>query len=157
MPSRGIPPVVKTAPSASPVFRQELICWKRTAAGSAPHRFAGGFGSGDQRLDVNLSVAAVQTDVTVTASTTPLAMTEVAKALDIVDSEQIELRDVFQITEALRALPGIQIQTLEGPGSLTRIRTRGLRSADTAVLIDGMRFRNAGPAKRRGAAFSRTW
>src|SRR5262249_17453672 len=93
------------------------------------------------------------TDVVVTASTTPLAMTEVAKALDIVDSEQLELRNVFQIMEALRALPGIQIQTLEGPGSFTRIRTRGLRAADTSILIDGMRFRDAGSPQNDAGGF----
>jgi iron complex outermembrane receptor protein len=80
-------------------------------------------------------------------------MTEVAKALDIVDSAQLELRNVFQITEALRVLPGIQIQTLEGPGSFTKIRTRGLRAADTAVLIDGMRFRDAGSVQNDAGGF----
>ena len=40
-------------------------------------------------------------------------------------------------------LPGIRVQSLGGPGSLTTIQTRGLRSHDTAVLIDGMRFRDA--------------
>jgi vitamin B12 transporter len=109
--------------------------------------------SGDAKVDVNLSIAAVQTDVVVTASTTPLAITEVAKALDIVDSEQLELRNVFQITEAIRALPGIQVQTLEGPGSFTKIRTRGLRGSDTAVLIDGMRFRDAGSPQNDPGGF----
>src|SRR5262245_29509974 len=56
---------------------------------------------GDSNVDAKLSIAGVQTDVVVTASTTPLAMTEIAKALDIVDSEQLEVRNVFQITEAL--------------------------------------------------------
>jgi iron complex outermembrane receptor protein len=109
--------------------------------------------NGESNADVNLTVAGVQTEVVVTAAMTPLAMTEVAKALDIVDSEQLELRNVFQITEALRALPGIQIQTLEGPGSSTRIRTRGLRAADTAVLIDGMRFRDAGSPQNDAGGF----
>lgn len=108
---------------------------------------------GDSTVDAKLSIAGVQTDVVVTASTTPLAMTEVAKALDIVDSEQLEVRNVFQITEALRALPGIQIQTLEGPGSFTTIRTRGMRAADTSILIDGMRFRDAGSIQNDAGGF----
>jgi vitamin B12 transporter len=109
--------------------------------------------SGEQRLDVTLSIAASQTEVVVTASAVPLSITEVAKAVDIVDSVQLNLRNVFQITEAIRALPGVQIQTLEGPGSFTKIRTRGLRMADTAVLIDGMRFRDAGSPQNDAGAF----
>jgi len=108
---------------------------------------------GEQKVDVTLMVAGVQTDVVVTASTTPLVMTELAKAVDIVDAEALDLRKVFQITEAIRALPGVQVQTLEGPGSSTRIRTRGLRSADTAVLIDGMRFRDAGAPQNDAGGF----
>ena len=64
--------------------------------------------------------------------------------MDIVSGEQINLRGVFQISEAVRILPGVQVKTQEGPGSFTTIRTRGLRSFDTAVLIDGLRFQDSG-------------
>ena len=37
----------------------------------------------------------------------------------------------------------MRIQTLGGPGSFTRIMTRGLRPQDTAITIDGLRFRDA--------------
>src|SRR5882672_10949349 len=77
--------------------------------------------SGEQSLDLRLKIAAAQSEVLVTASGTPQTITEVAKAIDIVSAEQMNLRDVFQITEAIRVLPGVQIQTLEGPGSLTTI------------------------------------
>ena len=134
-------------------YLPETTSWKRTAPDSALTSSQEVSVQGEQKLDVTLNIAGVQTQVAVTASTTPLAITEVAKALDIVDSEQLNVRNVFQITEAIRALPGIQVQTLEGPGSFTRIRTRGLRSADTAVLIDGMRFRDAGAPQNDAGAF----
>jgi iron complex outermembrane receptor protein len=108
---------------------------------------------GDTKVEVKLAIAGLQTEIVVTASMTPLVMTEVAKAVDIIDSEQLVLRNVFQITEALRALPGVQVQTLEGPGSNTRVRTRGLRTADTAVLIDGMRFRDPGSLQSDAGGF----
>src|SRR5262249_38668631 len=62
-------------------------------------------------------------------------------------------RDTFEISEALRALPGLQVQTLEGPGSFTTINTRGMRVVDTTVLIDGMRFRDAGSPQNDATAF----
>src|SRR5262249_11177149 len=79
------------------------------------------FVEGDQKTDLTLSISGVQTQVVVTAAMTPLNAMEVAKTLDIVDAEQFAVRDVFQISEVIRALPGVQVQTLEGPGSFTRI------------------------------------
>src|SRR5205814_2131878 len=49
----------------------------------------------------------------------------------------------FSVTESLRPLAVMRIQTLGGPGASTRILTRGLRPQDTAVTIDGFRFRDA--------------
>ena len=109
--------------------------------------------SGEQTLDLMLRVAATQSEVLVTAAGTPQTITEVAKAVDIVDAEEMNLRNVFQISEALRVLPGLQVQTLEGPGSLTSIQTRGLRAADTAVLIDGMRFQDSGSLQNDATSF----
>ncbi len=108
---------------------------------------------GEQSLDLTLRVAGSRTGVVVTASGTSQAITEVAKAVDIVDAEQMSRRDVFQITEAIRLLPGVQVQTLEGPGSLTTIQTRGLRSWDTAILIDGMRFQDSGSPQNDATSF----
>ena len=109
--------------------------------------------SGEQTLDLTLRVAATQSAVLVTAAGTPQSITEVAKAVDIVDAEEMNLRNVFQISEALRVLPGLQIQTLEGPGSFTSIQTRGLRAADTAILIDGMRFQDSGSLQNDATSF----
>lgn len=93
--------------------------------------------------DLTLGVSGIAAEVVVTASSTPLRVQEVAKALDAVDAEEIVLRNEMSVAEAVRILPGIRVQSLGGPGSFTTITTRGMRSYDTAVLIDGMRFRDA--------------
>ncbi|HET9130962.1 MAG TPA: TonB-dependent receptor plug domain-containing protein, partial [Terriglobia bacterium] len=98
---------------------------------------------GDEKLDLKLAISGARTDVLVTASGTSLAGDEISKALDVVDSDDIALRDELSISEAVRSVPGLRVQTLEGPGSLTTIQTRGMRAQDTSVLIDGMRFRDA--------------
>jgi len=98
---------------------------------------------GDEKMDLKLTISAAKTDVLVTASGTSLSGDEVSKALDVVNSEDIDLRDELSISESIRNVPGLRVQTLEGPGSFTELKVRGLRAQDTAVLIDGMRFRDA--------------
>ena len=40
-------------------------------------------------------------------------------------------------------IPGLRLQQLGGPGSTTYFKIRGLRNTDTAVLVDGLRLRDA--------------
>ncbi|MBI4458619.1 MAG: TonB-dependent receptor [Acidobacteria bacterium] len=94
-------------------------------------------------LDLPLQVAALRQQVVVTASTTPQTPDEVSKAVTVVGRQDIEQRDEFAISEVLRATPGLRLNQLGGPGAFTTIQLRGLRSQDTAVLIDGLRFRDA--------------
>lgn len=94
-------------------------------------------------LDIALQLSGVRSSVVVTASDTPQTVDEVSKALTVVDTQEIEERNEIAIPEALRTVPGLRVQQLGGPGSFTSIKTRGLPSEDTAVLIDGIRFRDA--------------
>jgi iron complex outermembrane receptor protein len=93
-------------------------------------------------IDVELEVAAVREEVVVTASDAPQTVDEVSKAVTVVGRVEMDERDEFLIPEALRTVPGLFVQQFGGPGSFTNIRTRGLRTQDTAVLIDGLRFRD---------------
>lgn len=94
-------------------------------------------------MDLPLQLAGIQQVVVVTASGTPQTPDEVSKAVTVVDGQQIDQRDQFAISEALRFEPGLRVQQLGGPGAFTAIRFRGLRNQDTAVLVDGLRFRDA--------------
>lgn len=94
-------------------------------------------------LDLALELSGVRGTVVVTASDTPQSVDEVSKAVTVVDQKEIDERDESSIAESLRTVPGLRVQQLGGPGSLTSIKTRGLRNEDTAVLIDGLRFRDA--------------
>jgi vitamin B12 transporter len=94
-------------------------------------------------LDIPLELSGVQSTVVVTASDTPQSVDEVSKAVTVVDRQEMDERDESAIPESLRTVPGLRVQQLGGLGSFTSIKTRGLRSEDTAVLIDGLRFRDA--------------
>ncbi len=99
-------------------------------------------GAGAQTRDIALTLAARGDQVLVTASGTPLTTDETSKAVSTVDESQIADRDQFLLAEALRFTPGLRIQQLGGTGGLTTIKIRGLRNEDTAVLFDGLRFRD---------------
>lgn len=94
-------------------------------------------------LDLQLQLAGLQQRVVVTASNTPQTPDELSKALTVVDRQQMDQRYEFAISEVLRPTPGLRVQQLGGPGAFTAIRLRGLRNQDTAVLVDGLRFRDA--------------
>src|SRR5215469_4272667 len=68
---------------------------------------------------------------------------EVSKALSVVDAETMALRFDKSIGEAVDGTPGLRVQQLGGPGSTTYFKVRGLRNTDTAVLVDGLRLRDA--------------
>jgi iron complex outermembrane receptor protein len=103
--------------------------------------------------DVNLQLSGLRSAVVITASDTPQTVDEVSKALTVVGDQEIDERDEFAIPDALRVVPGLRVQQLGGPGSFTSIKTRGLPSEDTAVLIDGIRFRDAGATQGDASGF----
>ena len=93
-------------------------------------------------VDLQLRLSAVKTSVTVTASGTAQTTDETAKSISIVDPETIQALDTNTIADALSYVPGLRVEQQGGPGGLVSIKTRGLRNQDTAVLIDGFRFRD---------------
>ena len=104
-------------------------------------------------LDIPLELSGVRSTVVVTASDTPQSVDEVSKAVTLVDRKEMDERDESAIAESLRTVPGLRVQQLGGPGSFTSIKTRGLRNEDTAVLIDGLRFRDAAATQGDASGF----
>jgi vitamin B12 transporter len=98
--------------------------------------------SGPETRNVQLGVVQASDIVIVTASGSPQTVDEISKAATVVDAQEIALRNEFSISESLRNTPGLRIRQAGGPGTFTQIFTRGLRSADTAVLVDGLRLRD---------------
>jgi vitamin B12 transporter len=97
----------------------------------------------DQQVDIQLTIAAVQTGVVVTASGTAQTTDELSKSVSTVDASFIQHSDESSISDALRYTPGLRVEQQGGPGGLVSIKTRGLRNQDTAVLVDGFRMRDA--------------
>jgi iron complex outermembrane receptor protein len=93
--------------------------------------------------DLTLAVAAINEMVVVTATGTAQRADEVSKSVTLLEDEQVEAKRELTIPEALRGTPGLRVQQQGSPGSLTGLRFRGLRTSDTALLLDGLRVRDA--------------
>ncbi len=94
-------------------------------------------------VSISLGVAAIRSSVVVTAAGTPQTTDELSKSLTVVDNDTMTLRVDKALGDALVDVPGLRVQQLGGPLSTTYIKIRGLRNTDTAVLVDGLRLRDA--------------
>ncbi len=92
-------------------------------------------------------------EVSVIASGTSQVDGEVSKTVNIIDGQEMRDRADFALAETLRTIPGFRVQQLGGFGRTASIKTRGLRNQDTAVLIDGIRFRDASSITGDASAF----
>ena len=110
-------------------------------------------GPEEATVAVTLAVAGVTERVVVTAAGHLQTAAEVSKAVTVVGRDEIDARNEFSVADALRTVPGTTVQQLGGVGAFTSIKLRGLREQDTAVLIDGVRFRDAASPQGDATAF----
>jgi vitamin B12 transporter len=96
--------------------------------------------------------SAIREEVTISADTTQ-TIEQVSKTVDVIDGQEMRDRADFALVESLRTIPGFRVQQLGGFGRTATIKTRGLRNQDTAVLIDGIRFRDASSITGDASAF----
>lgn len=99
--------------------------------------------SQDRTIEVSLQAAGVREEVVVVASGTPQSVDEASKSISIISEDEIERRGEYSLIESLRPVAGLRIVQLGGPGAFSKIFIRGLRVADTSLLVDGMRVRDA--------------
>ncbi len=71
------------------------------------------------------------------------AIEQVSKSVNVIGGQELRDRGDFALADTLRTVPGFRVSQLGGFGRLASIRSRGLRNQDTALLIDGVRFRDA--------------
>ena len=101
-----------------------------------------GEGAAEDR-DIVLQLAGVREEVVVTAASTPQAPEEVSKAVSVIGQADAEARDNVGVSDVVDVAPGVRVQQLGGPGAFTTIQIRGMRDQDTALLVDGLRLRDA--------------
>lgn len=76
--------------------------------------------------------------VVVSATRVDLPLDQSPASVSVVDSHDFEIKQIERVSDALREVPGLSVVQSGGPGSLTSVFTRGLRSEHTQVLLDGV-------------------
>jgi outer membrane receptor protein involved in Fe transport len=84
----------------------------------------------------------IRETVTISADSTQ-RVDEVSKTVNVITGQEMRDRADFSLAETLRTIPGFRVQQLGGFGHVATIKTRGLRNQDTAILVDGVRLRDA--------------
>ncbi len=108
----------------------------------------------DLQITGNASIreAGIREEITISADTTQ-TIEQVSKTVDVIGAQEMRDRADFSLVESLRTIPGFRVQQLGGFGRTATIKTRGLRNQDTAILIDGIRFRDASSITGDASAF----
>lgn len=123
---------------------------------------AGGWRSAPRRVEAAAGTVAISLQLdrpshaellVVTAESRPQALDEVAKAVTVIEADEIAARAEFAVAEVIRAAAGVQVRIDGGPGQLASLRLRGLRPDAAAVLIDGLRFRDVTTLQGDATAF----
>jgi vitamin B12 transporter len=76
-------------------------------------------------------------EVIVSATKTPLPVSHVTSAVEVINGEQMQERKLKTVAEALRWAQGLAVFQSGGPGTNVDVRMRGGTPEQTLVLIDG--------------------
>ncbi|UOM33005.1 TonB-dependent siderophore receptor [Acuticoccus sp. I52.16.1] len=77
-------------------------------------------------------------EVVVTPNLTPTETRAVGSAVTVIDSTELDERQVRVVSDVLRTVPGVTVGRSGPTGGLTQLRLRGAEANQTLVLIDGI-------------------
>ena len=77
--------------------------------------------------------------VVVTASRVPIEADQSGSAVTVLMGDTLRARDIDQLYDALRTVPGVEVSRTGTVGSFAQIRIRGAEAGHELVLIDGAR------------------
>ena len=95
-------------------------------------------------LCCGLSPLGAQTlpEVVVTATRTERPAQETLVDQVVIDAAEIARSGATSLAELLRARAGVEISQNGGPGAISGVFLRGTKTAQTLVLVDGVRMEN---------------
>src|SRR3989442_3272259 len=78
-------------------------------------------------------------EVVATATKTPVAVSQLTSAVEVIKGEELERKKIKTVIDALRLAQGISVMAGGGPGaeSPANVRIRGAGTTHTLVVIDG--------------------
>src|SRR5437016_1002648 len=76
--------------------------------------------------------------IVVSATRFDIPLDQSPASVSVISSEDLQQKQIERVSDALREVPGLSVVQSGAPGQLTSVFTRGLRSAHTQVLLDGI-------------------
>src|SRR2546429_7995679 len=77
-------------------------------------------------------------EVVVTATKTPVPVSQLTSAVEVIKGEELEQKKIKTVIEALRLAQSVTVTQNGGPGTLATVGIRGASTAQTLVLVDGV-------------------
>ena len=84
----------------------------------------------------------VEPPVVVTATKTETPQERLGASVTVLTGEEMDQKNYPTLEEALRHVPGVEIQRSGGLGKTTSIRIRGASAQQVQVMVDGMRVKS---------------
>ncbi len=94
-------------------------------------------GKGRAEEPVQTETTVKTEEVVVSATKTPLPVSQVTSAVEVIKGEELEQKKIKTVVDALRLAQGLAVFSNGGPGTLAQVRMRGAQPKHTLVLIDG--------------------
>src|SRR5882724_8939963 len=76
--------------------------------------------------------------VVVSATRFDIPLEQSPASVSVINSQDLEQKQIERVSDALREVPGLSVVQTGTSGQLTSVFTRGLNSAHTQVLLDGI-------------------
>ena len=76
--------------------------------------------------------------VVVTATRIRQPLSEIGTTVSIVDQQQMQSQKIQAVGDALRQVPGVQVNQSGSPGTLTELFIRGAPPSENLILLDGV-------------------
>jgi vitamin B12 transporter len=77
-------------------------------------------------------------EVVVSATKTPVPLSQVTSAVEVISGEELERKKIKTVIDALRLADGVFATSSGGPGTEATVKMRGAFARHTLVLIDGV-------------------
>jgi len=78
--------------------------------------------------------------IIISGGLSPVPRAAFGRSVSVLTADELRDRQIDQVTDALRALPGVAVNRTGGPGGLTQVRLRGTEGRHVQVILDGVRL-----------------
>jgi vitamin B12 transporter len=75
-------------------------------------------------------------EVVVSATKTPVPVSQLTSAVEVIKGEELQQKKIKTVIEALRLAQSVMVTQTGGPGTLAAASIRGASTAQTLVLVD---------------------